>query len=237
MIKKQIRLKIFIICCFAVLIFSGCEDGELILMDSDSKEETAGNGEAENAGTAADDTTEEYYVSDSGNSDEDTELTDDDTENTAYIYVFVCGAVKEEGVYELSCNARAEQALIAAGGFTEDADTDAVNLAATLSDGQQLYFPTEEEVASGNWQSTADSSENNGSADTASNEASTSDKVNINTADKEELMTLSGIGEVKAESIISYRETNGSFGSTEDIMNVSGIGESLYQKIKDSITI
>ncbi len=229
MIKKQFRLKIFIICCFVAFLFAGCADDEMILTDSAVSNDAALEDATENDAASEDGQTED--------AENGQNQTNEATDDTAYIYVFVCGAVKEEGVYELSYDARAEQALIAAGGFTEDADTDAVNLAATLTDGQQLYFPTEEEVASGSWQSSGDGTGNSGTADTASNGASTSDKVNINTADKEELMTLSGVGEVKAESIISYREANGNFSSTEDIMNVSGIGESLYQKIKDSITI
>lgn len=225
MIKKQKKFIIFIISCLFLSLFSGCADNEMILTDTSS--EVTSESDSENNDT------ESTEASDSGDTEETEALQNADT----YIYVFVCGAVQAEGVYELPFDARADEALSAAGGFTEDAATSAVNLAATLTDGQQLYFPTEEEAASGQWQETDGSSSSSSTGETTDGGASGDGKVNINTADKDELMTLSGVGEVKAESIISYREANGSFTSTEDIMNVSGIGESLYQKIKDSITI
>ena len=82
---------------------------------------------------------------------------------------------------------------------------------------------------------------NTTSKNTTSKESTTSSNknelVNINTATKEELQTISGIGEGKAQAIIDYREENGNFNSIEDILNVSGIGESIYEKIKDHITV
>lgn len=136
------------------------------------------------------------------------------------VTVFVCGAVKNEGVYELPADARVDDALEASGGFAEDADTSAVNRAEPLYDGQKIYFPYEGELFK------ADSSEQE--ADSL---------VDINRADKETLMTLSGIGESKADSIIEYREQNGGFANKEDIKNVSGIGDSIYLKIEGYITV
>ncbi len=134
------------------------------------------------------------------------------------IYVHVCGAVREPGVVELPEGSRGQEALEAAGGFAEDAAREAVNLAEVLADGMQLYFPTQEEYAGPVvW------GESGG-------------KVNINTADAELLCTLPGIGEAKAEAIVSYRNVNGAFKSTEDIMLVPGIKDSAYSKMKDLIT-
>lgn len=135
------------------------------------------------------------------------------------IFVYVCGAVKEPGVVRLAEDSRAADALAVAGGFREDAAQDAVNLAARLTDGEKLYFPTVEETVA-----------------QASEDASTG-LVNINTADKETLCGLPGIGEAKAEDILRYREENGFFGSCEDIMLVPGIKTSVYNKIKEKITV
>ena len=140
-------------------------------------------------------------------------------EPVAEIFVHVCGAVKEPGVVRLSEDSRAADALTAAGGFREDAAQDAVNLAARLTDGEKLYFPTVEEAAA-----------------LVSEDASTG-LVDINTADKETLCGLPGIGEAKAEDILRYREEYGSFGSCEDIMLVPGIKTSVYNKIKEKITV
>ncbi len=137
------------------------------------------------------------------------------------ICVFVCGAVREPGVYELPEGSRVRDALAAAGGFREDADREYVNLAGPVADGDQIRLPTEEEAAAaGNL---------TGAADQAG-------IVNINTADAGELMTLPGIGETRAEEIIRYRTRQGGFASPEEIMNVSGIGEASYEKIRDRIT-
>lgn len=162
-------------------------------------------------------------------------VTEKDQKDTAAIKdagicVFVCGAVKQEGVYELPEGARINDALLAAGGFTENAAEQVVNLASFVEDGQRIYFPTEEEAQEQpeRWQDPE--AETNGQTTEAG-------AVNINTAGKEELMSLSGIGETKAENIIAYRETQGAFEKTEDIMNVNGIGENLFQKIKNDICV
>ena len=145
------------------------------------------------------------------------------------IYVYVCGAVVRPGVYELPASSRAVDAVEAAGGFCDGADEAFVNLAAQLSDGIKLLIPTIEETAR-----SADSP-NLSSFD--SETASANDLVNINTASKEELKTLPGIGDGIAGRIIEYREESGGFKTTEDIMQVRGIKEKLFSKIKDHITV
>lgn len=137
------------------------------------------------------------------------------------IYVHVCGAVNEPGVVELPEGSRAEAGVSAAGGMRADADTDYVNLAAPLADGEKLYIPTLEE----------------GRALKEQEAEKESGLVNINTADSAALCTLPGIGESRAASIIAYREEHGAFQSVEDIMKVSGIGESAFGKLKDLITV
>ena len=117
-------------------------------------------------------------------------------------------------------------------GMTEDAGGDWINQAEALSDGERIYVPTQEEAeesaqsVSGQW---ADPNGNAG--------GSVSDKININTATKEELMTLSGIGASKAESILKYRQEHGNFQSIEDLKKIEGIKDGVFNKIKDDITV
>ena len=133
------------------------------------------------------------------------------------IYVHVCGCVRTPGLYALKQGQRIDAAIQAAGGFTKDAQESSVNLAELLVDGTQI------EVA-------AKSVDEDASA-----KDSTDGKVNLNTADQTQLMTLSGIGESRAKAILSYREEHGSFSSIEDLKNVDGIGDGIYQKIKNEI--
>lgn len=149
----------------------------------------------------------------------------EETEASQSIFVYVCGAVVSPGVYELEENARAFQAVEKAGGFSEDAYKEALNLAKPLEDGEQLFIPTKEE-----WEEKGEIGQG-----IKANETEDDGLVNINTASKEELCTLNGVGEARAESIIAYREEKGGFSSIEEIKNVSGIKDGLFEKIKDKI--
>ena len=151
--------------------------------------------------------------------DEYTSENKEDTKDTEYIFVYVCGAVHCEGVYELPSGSRVYQAIEIAGGFREDADAKSVNQAEVLEDEERIYVPVIGEEMEANSSSDKDG------------------KININKASKEELMTLPGVGESRAESIIRYREEQNGFKSIEDIMQVSGIKEGLFEKIKDLITV
>lgn len=142
-------------------------------------------------------------------------------------YVHICGAVANPGVYELLAGERVYRAVERAGGFTEAAAQDYLNLAETVSDGMKLIVPTREEL------------QREPGADLygAAQEPEEPGKVNLNTATKEQLMTLKGIGEARAEDIIRYREESGGFQTIEDIMKVSGIKDAAFQKIKDEVTV
>ena len=139
------------------------------------------------------------------------------------ICVHVCGYVKNPGVYYLTKGARIHEAVEMAGGMTEEADSQYVNLAEEAEDGTKIYIPGLEEVADGRVLFGAADEEDG--------------LVNINTASLEELKTLPGIGDIKAEAIISYRESEGAFTAIEDIMNIDGIKESSYEKIKEHIKV
>ena len=148
------------------------------------------------------------------------------------IFVHVCGAVTKPGVYEMVEGNRIFEAIELAAGFTEEAQPQAVNLADKVIDGQQVFVPTVEEAVMmppvGNTL---------GRLDNQAGIQAEQSLININTADITKLQELNGIGEAKAQAILSYREKDGSFNSIEDIKNVSGIGEKLYEKIKDNITV
>lgn len=167
-------------------------------------------------------------ISSMGN--EETENDNNNTDSGSTIRVFVCGEVNSPGVYELESTARVCDAIILAGDFAKDADTEYLNQAATLTDGQKLYVPSEEEVASGLAEGTPDT-------DIGSSGSASTGLVDINTASVSELKSLPGIGDVKAGAIVSYREEHGKFTSEEQIMQVDGIGSGLYDNIKDKICV
>lgn len=166
--------------------------------------------------------TDSGRVSDSGNESSGI------SENSAVIYVDVRGQVNAPGVYEFPEGSRVFEAIEKAGGMTEDASETFLNQAEKLSDGQQIYVPSKKEVESTALIQKTEKEESEGTAEK---------KVNINTATKEELMTLNGIGEAKAEAIIRYRDQEGGFQSIEDIKKIEGIKEGVFHKVKDRITI
>ena len=142
-------------------------------------------------------------------------------------YVHICGEVASPGVYELEERSRIFQAVAVAGGFTENAAADSLNMAEPVKDGMKIQVPDKEEA-----RVLLDQALSSG---TGSSEGRR--KVNLNTADKSQLMTLRGVGEAKADDIIRYRESHGGFQKIEDIMKISGIKEAAFQKIKDDITV
>ncbi len=186
---------------------------------------------------------EEISLEESGESSSDEEDSPDKTseeareegqgpeKETASIFVYVCGQVVAPGVYELPAKARVYQAIERAGGTLEGASPESLNLAQQVEDGQKIYVPSKEEAEAGTFPQ-------DGSRESASpSQEQDGGKVNLNTAGLEELMTLTGIGQTRAEAIITYREEEGAFQSPEDIMKVDGIKEGIYEKLKDEITV
>ncbi len=163
-----------------------------------------------------------------------------------YIYIHICGAVKNPDVYEVKADTRLVDIIKLAGGLTKDAAGDYINQAALVEDGQKVYIPTKEEVKEllpdgflSNSSNDSNSMKSNTSSgkNTAAESSTGSNKVNINIASAEELMTLTGIGEAKAASIIAYRQEHGGFKGIEEIKNISGIKDSVFNKISDRITV
>lgn len=149
-----------------------------------------------------------------------------DAQKDGTIWVYVCGAVYAPGVYELPSGSRIYHVIQAAGGMLPEAETRAINQAQELSDGEQITVPTVEEA-----QDPAQPAVSGGSA------ASGDGKVNLNTAGIEELCTLTGIGETRAQAIVDYREQNGGFQSIEELMNIDGIKEKTFEKLKEEVTV
>ncbi len=161
-------------------------------------------------------------------------------------YVDIKGYVKKPGVYEVSKTSIVNDCLKLAGGLLKNADTTTINLSKPVSAAMVIYVPKKNEVIKSTTDKTTTTTteipnnaaipdNSNTSNDTSS--ATLNLKINLNTASKEELTKLSGIGEAKAQDIIDYRNTNGSFKTIEEIKNISGIGDALFAKIKDNITI
>lgn len=175
------------------------------------------------------------------------------TSNLKTLFVDVKGAVNAPGVYELEDGKRVIDAINLAGGFSDKADTINVNLSKRLTDEMFIVIYTKQEIY--NYKKSNETSninyasfecvcpdvkndaciEKNLKAENNKKEAN--NKVSINNATKEDLMSLTGIGESKANAIINYRNENGLFKQIEDIKNVSGIGDSVFEKIKNNITL
>ena len=151
------------------------------------------------------------------------EKTEVSTTQETVIFVDIKGAVKNPGVYQMKVGDRVKDALEAAGGLTAEADSQKVNLAQRVEDQMVIVVPKvgeeAEEIPAG----------------ATSKEEAKEGKVNINTATVEELKTLKGVGEKKAEAIIEYRKKNGSFQTKEDLMKVRGIGKKLFESFQERI--
>lgn len=225
---------IFVLLCMLMCMCQGCSDEEVmeIISEEGNKEQFSDNEQiSDNAIDVAKDT-----------GVENTEKTENiETNDSQSFVVYVSGYVNNPGVYELSAGSRVIDAIDAAGGYSKEAYDNYLNLASLIADGQMIYVPSEEEVESGSIErgvaSGADGSGVGGvtGGNGGGNSSGSGALVNINQASKEELMTLPGIGESKADKIIAYREENGRFSTPEGIMEISGIKDGLYNKIKDKI--
>ncbi|MBN1658471.1 MAG: ComEA family DNA-binding protein [Anaerolineae bacterium] len=151
------------------------------------------------------------------------------TSTPSPLRIYVSGAVRHPEVYILQPGAIVKDALLAAGGASDDADLDRINLAAPVGDGQHVHVPRYGEAAV-----TALPSDPYGSRAAP---GGVGERVNINTATQAELETLPGIGPSLAARIVAHREAHGPFAAPEDVTEVSGIGPAIFEKIRDLITI
>lgn len=134
----------------------------------------------------------------------------------------VKGAVKKPGIYKLTMPVRLYQLIEAAGGTTEVADVNRINLAKVIADGSMIYIPRKGEQIP---------------TEASPIQNKETDKINLNTATLEELETLEGLGPTKAKAIIQYRGEHGGFRSVDELLQVSGIGERTLERIKEKIFV
>lgn len=183
------------------------------------------------------------------------EKIDERIETSNMLSIDIKGAVKNPGVYKLNEGTIVEDAIRLSGGLLENANIEMINLSKKLFDEMVIIIYTNEEINEMKNGSTSVKivekecicpiiennacieSDNKYTNSSTINNQNESDKVSLNTATKEELMTLNGIGESKANAIIEYRNNNGLFTKIEDITNVNGIGSAVYEKIKDRLTL
>lgn len=157
---------------------------------------------------------------------------------TASCFVYVCGAVKHPGVFELPQGSRIYEAIALAGGLQKNASVKGINQAQPVSDGDMIEILTQKEYEEQESRTQAGQHPKEGPSGSGVQDISGEDgRIDINTASAEQLMTLKGIGAAKAANIIAYRESSGKFQAPEDIMNVDGIGEGVYAGIQDKIKV
>ena len=169
--------------------------------------------------------TEDYSGVSFSNISNETNNKDEKAENRhdEKIFVDVKGAVKHPGVFETTKDKRVKDLIEEAGGLLDDADTSTLNLSQRVKDQMVIYVLKHGEKPK--------------QISDGGSSSSNTDVININTANKEQLMKISGVGKTKAEAIISYREKNGDFKKKEDITKVRGIGKATFDKIKDKIEV
>jgi competence protein ComEA len=162
---------------------------------------------------------------------------------TSIIKVYICGHIKTPGVYDIENGARLVDLINLAGGATEDACLEAINLAQILADSQKFYIPSLDEIKNGvpsffsDWEDITSNSNDSTSTNMDNSQSLQNKVININFASLSELVQLPGIGNVIAQNIIDYRNKYGQFKSKEELKNVKGIGEKKFEIIKDSISI
>ena len=249
------RLQLLVVLLFigiagAVFMFSGKNEGketglEVVEdMSSGSVNYSKSGYDKTEASTLVDNKKEEFTKNSRGKS-ADVQPTGEESPNAGAgrIFVHVCGAVRKEGVYELSPDARVVDAIRAAGGCTKKAASFGINQAEALKDGVQVYVPTKAELKKetngvGSLASFGTGGVRTGLSSQGMNSGEGGDAlININLATKEELMKLNGVGEAKAELIITYRQAKGGFKDIKDIMKIKGIKQKFFDKIKDKICI
>ena len=164
----------------------------------------------------------EFYISPNSTENQNT---------TAEIIVHIDGEVVKPGIVSLPTEARITDAISAAGGLTELADTSKINLAYSLQDGLKVYIPSINDTQVETY------IQNDAGDNVIVQDSSSSSLININSATQSELDSLPGIGPSTASKIIDYRNKNGDFKNIEDLMNVSGIGEAKFNNIRDYICI
>lgn len=161
----------------------------------------------------------------------------EDKDERENILVYINGEINNPGVYTLKENSRVENVIKAAGGFTEEADKTRINLAKKLRDEDYILVGKKSEEVNKIIDDSNISKSNGDLIIGVNTSTDKSDKINLNSATKEELKTIPGIGDVTAQRILDYREENGSFSSIEELKNVERIGDKTFEKIKEYVDV
>ena len=217
MIGKKLTNKkaLVLVCLLGMLLgMTGCSGRKTVLLESEDLVRAEGQTEDEDSFEALEETLEQVEQS--------------------TLFVHICGEVMRPGVYELPEGSRVYEALARAGGLRKDAYEKDINQAEQIEDGQMIEVLTRKEYMESQEQKRTDEK---GMDPDQKLDQRPDGRIDLNTATKEQLMTLSGIGEAKAANIIAYRESCGGFSTPDEIMNVSGIGEGVYARIQDKITV
>ncbi|WP_101876155.1 helix-hairpin-helix domain-containing protein [Lachnoclostridium edouardi] len=223
--KQQWKMLLAVVCMLAAGACYSCGGNEEIRQDSGSVLELQGEKLAEESAQKSGETDENLQQ-------RETEALNTEEEKQNCHYVHICGEVVFPGVYEVEEGSRVFQAVEKAGGFTPEAAEEYLNLAEPTADGMKIIVPSLEEVRDLElYSSSVQEQANKAQGDL------TVSVVNLNTATREQLMTLAGIGESRAEDIIRYREEKGKFRSIEEIKNIPGIKDAVFEKIKDKIGV
>ena len=241
---QAVKMAVILICVLAAGVCYSCdgrqdgwESGELPVMNAPGD---AGTSRAEDAPEGNGETGDSDPYGNAKESEE-TEIP------VSVCYVHICGEVVLPGVYEMEEGSRIFQVVERAGGFTERAAAQYLNMAQVVSDGMKIVVPDGESLDGAEYYGLDSEGGNHGAGSAgagvimpegkSAGGSTAKEKVNLNTATREELMTLKGIGEAKADDIIAYRESHGGFQKIEDIKKISGIKDAAFEKIKDDITV
>ena len=226
-VKKLISVRkmgIFFVLLMTMFCLTSCASKEAVVLETDElalETEESVSGEQRQGRAETDGLHEPGQIIE--------EQTEEEQAEPIRLFVHICGEVMEPGVYELPEGSRIYEAIEAAGGFSANADESYVNLASPLEDGMKIRIPAPGEEISDREDMTE--------AVNGKTDEETGGLVDINRATEQELCTLPGIGESRAESILAYREQNGGFSCIEDIMKVDGIKEGMFDKMKDKIIV
>ena len=247
---QAVKMAVILICVLAAGVCYSCdgrqdgwESGELPVMNAPGD---AGTSRAEDAPEGNGETGDSDPYGNAKESEE-TEIAVSEETAVSVCYVHLCGDVVLPGVFEWDEGSRIFQVVERAGGFTERAAAQYLNMAQVVSDGMKIVVPDGESLDGAEYYGLDSEGGNHGAGSAgagvimpegkSAGGSTAKEKVNLNTATREELMTLMGIGEAKADDIIAYRESHGGFQKIEDIKKISGIKDAAFEKIKDDITV
>ncbi len=239
-IRRGLVLFAYLVVVLCLVALTGCGRDKVLTLEDLSQEasdplemEAERDSRGENAGTSDVETAEETAME---------TVPMEEPEISPDICIYICGEVMHPGVYELPAGSRVRDAVEAAGGLTEVAAPEYLNLAAYLADAQKIYMPGRDPVSGEISEESAKALSEDAPVQEPKGSAGSTDEkrtaaVDLNHADIAELCTLPGIGESKAQAIIRFREEQGGFQAPEELLYVSGIGQASYEKLKDLVTV